>query len=230
LEGLMIFLAVTLGFIAENIREHFVHKEKERQYIHSFYTDLSGDEAQLPRVVAGIDAQQIQAADSLVSLLSKANTTDPANSIYYFIRRMIRQQGIKIFITDRTIEQAKNSGEFKLISNKQVADSLSEYYKLVDFVDYLQQVLIQYKNKLFDDFPPILKATDYYKTVDKENIIIIPGTLHLQSADPVAVNKILLSICEIKALSISIRSRVVGLNTKAGRIKKLLAEKYGLDE
>ncbi len=33
LEGLMIFLAVTLGFFAESIREKIADKEKERDYI-----------------------------------------------------------------------------------------------------------------------------------------------------------------------------------------------------
>jgi len=40
LEFLMLFLAVFLGFIAENIREHSVEKERAKQYIHSFYKDL----------------------------------------------------------------------------------------------------------------------------------------------------------------------------------------------
>ena len=39
LEFLMIFPAVTMGFFAENIREHFVNKKKERQYIKSFVED-----------------------------------------------------------------------------------------------------------------------------------------------------------------------------------------------
>src|SRR5215471_21784226 len=33
LEFVMIFLAVTLGFFAENIREHFVDKAHEQEYI-----------------------------------------------------------------------------------------------------------------------------------------------------------------------------------------------------
>ena len=48
LEFLMIFLAVTLGFFAENIREHFVDKTHEKEYIHSFYEDLSNDERDYP--------------------------------------------------------------------------------------------------------------------------------------------------------------------------------------
>ena len=55
----MIFLAVTMGFIAENIREHFVNKEKENQYIKSFYEDLSNDERNLPVLIKSIRHQQL---------------------------------------------------------------------------------------------------------------------------------------------------------------------------
>src|SRR5947207_11821372 len=37
LEFLMLFLAVFLGFLAENFREHQLEKEKGRQYIQSLY-------------------------------------------------------------------------------------------------------------------------------------------------------------------------------------------------
>src|SRR6185369_7095980 len=43
LEFLMIFLAVFLGFLAENFREHQVEKERGKQYIESFYNDLEKD-------------------------------------------------------------------------------------------------------------------------------------------------------------------------------------------
>ena len=33
LEFFMLFLAVSLGFLAENLREHYVEKEKEQQCI-----------------------------------------------------------------------------------------------------------------------------------------------------------------------------------------------------
>ena len=43
LEFLMIFLAVTMGFIAENIREHFVLKKHEKEYMVSLVRDLNND-------------------------------------------------------------------------------------------------------------------------------------------------------------------------------------------
>src|SRR5450631_4361501 len=43
LEFLMIFLAVTLGFIAENIREHISDRNKEHEFIVSMIADLKKD-------------------------------------------------------------------------------------------------------------------------------------------------------------------------------------------
>ena len=40
LEGIMIFLAVTLGFFAENIREHLSDNAKEKEYINRWYKTL----------------------------------------------------------------------------------------------------------------------------------------------------------------------------------------------
>ena len=51
LEFLMIFLAVTLGFFAESLREHLTDKRIEREYIVSFVEDLKQDTASFNRVI-----------------------------------------------------------------------------------------------------------------------------------------------------------------------------------
>ena len=40
LEFLMIFLAVTMGFFAESLRENISNKDKEKEYINSFVQNL----------------------------------------------------------------------------------------------------------------------------------------------------------------------------------------------
>src|SRR3981081_1831306 len=47
LEFLMIFLAVTMGFFAENIREYFSEKRQEREYVQSMINDLKTDTANI---------------------------------------------------------------------------------------------------------------------------------------------------------------------------------------
>ena len=231
LEFLMIFLAVTLGFFAENIREHFVNKEKERQYIRSFIDDMSDDEYNLPKLINNIEIEQIEAGDSLPILLSRPDTKSHAFKIYLFLRRMIRQQGVKSYITDRTFEQVKNAGEMRLISNKQISDSLVDYYKAVEYIEDLQQTLKVYKEKLREDFPLILNSTEYAKAYDNSfnNNVTNPNeNFPLGSVDPMAINRILIATREINVLSKFIKNRISYLDNKAGNIKKLIAKEYDL--
>lgn len=45
LEGLMIFLAVTMGFFAENLREHISDSTREKEFAKALYTELRDDSA-----------------------------------------------------------------------------------------------------------------------------------------------------------------------------------------
>src|SRR4030088_31864 len=44
-EFLMLFLAVFAGFLAENQREHYVERQREKQYMQSLLGDLAADTA-----------------------------------------------------------------------------------------------------------------------------------------------------------------------------------------
>ena len=50
-EFLMLFLAVFCGFMAENLREHKVEKQRGRQYILSFYQDLKTDTSRFAIII-----------------------------------------------------------------------------------------------------------------------------------------------------------------------------------
>ena len=61
LEFVMIFLAVTMGFIAENVREGISDREKERHYVESLVNNLKDDTASFASAIA----ENMQKADSL---------------------------------------------------------------------------------------------------------------------------------------------------------------------
>jgi hypothetical protein len=52
LEGLMIFLAVSMGFIAENIREHIAEGEKEIEYMKSLVDDIADNKKVLLKQIS----------------------------------------------------------------------------------------------------------------------------------------------------------------------------------
>ena len=229
LEFFMLFLAVFLGFTAENIREHAVEKKRERQYIKSFYEDLTSDEKSLPQL-ANFMKISLTAADSLQLLLPHADTKKPANLTYVYLRSIIRQLGITLFINDRTIVQLRNSGGMRLIQNKQVSDSIVAYYKTVDRIQWFYDNLLWIKRSLRETVAPILNGTDYGNVVDSTDKVINPTeNIFLRSTDDNAINNCLLSISDIKGLGSSIRQSVIRLKIRAGNIKKFIAKEYHLE-
>jgi hypothetical protein len=231
LEGLMIFIAVSMGFAAESLREHLVNKEREHIYMSSFYSDLKNDQQTLPKLITRIKQQQLLPAQSLPGLFSKASTTAPADSIYFFLRKFFRQQGIRSFITDRTYEQIRNAGEMRLITNRQIADSLIDYYKDIGFIDYLQQTLLGYKARLQDNLPLILKSSNYAKAIDSlNNAIVAKEHLYLLNTDPQHINRILIQVDDISALSFTIERYIEEVLKKNSRIEKLIEEHYPIKQ
>src|SRR6059036_2756882 len=51
LEFFMLFLAVFLGFVAENIREHSTEQRRGKEYINSFVQDLKKDVGQYRNLI-----------------------------------------------------------------------------------------------------------------------------------------------------------------------------------
>src|SRR5215831_14616169 len=85
LEGLMIFLAVSLGFFAENIREYISNTRQLNEYMQSMVSDLKSDQATYDSCIA-FNLQHCDMVDSIVTDLkvSKENT----GKIYYLARRL----------------------------------------------------------------------------------------------------------------------------------------------
>ena len=86
LEFLMIFLAVTLGFVAENFREYLGERGKEKDYIEGFIRNLKDDTILLTHVIES-DRIQVKGLDRML-LLAHANMTIDSNrrSFYHYVR------------------------------------------------------------------------------------------------------------------------------------------------
>lgn len=124
LEFLMLFLAVFLGFLAENLREQSVEHHREKDYIHSLVEDLKSDTLQSNEILIKLNRQKA-GIDSLMAALASPEIIDNSNNAYRLWNKNI---GFPDFLSnDRTIQQLKNSGGLRLIRNKAVSDSIMKY-------------------------------------------------------------------------------------------------------
>src|SRR5580658_7941316 len=121
LEFLMIFLAVTMGFFAESLRESLSDHSREREYMKSLVEDLASDTAQLKQ-----NARRwhvfISNDDSLRKYLRPSSHKFDTKQCYKYAASIY--EFTEFHYSDRTIEELRNSGNFRLVENSKIVDSL----------------------------------------------------------------------------------------------------------
>jgi hypothetical protein len=123
-EFLMLFLAVFCGYLAEYQLEHTIEHQREKKYAQSLLEDLKKDKADFNFEILWWK-----------TLSSRIDTIH--QELYKSLRErnpliLYRQAGfIRTYVSfqynDRTIEQFKNAGNFRLLRKQNVADSLIVY-------------------------------------------------------------------------------------------------------
>lgn len=127
LEGLMIFLAVFMGFIAENIREGIVERNRGTEYIKEMVSNLKYDTIRCDKNIAA-DQNYCRGLDSLRSELKNAIAGKVnGNRLYYLLTRYSNSLYRAAFNLSAYTE-LRNSGSLRLISNKQLTGEISDYY------------------------------------------------------------------------------------------------------
>ena len=187
-EFFMLFLAVTLGFFVENQREHIAEHQREKVLMKSMLKDLQADTTIFSGTIRGISIINAH-IDSLIPLLSNNNDLNKkATEIYQ--QEVWVNLYYKLIYTDRTIEQLKNSGNFRLIRNNLVSDGIIQYDGYVrNFVISMQdEAILYYYRKADDSRTGIFKSEvfgNWMKTAFEKNIttIQLPPAPYFLSTD-----------------------------------------------
>lgn len=171
LEFLMLFLAVFLGFVAENFREHQVEKERGRQYIESFYEDLKTD--------TGRVSYNFKFDDSKLVVLEKLgdcyDTLLKNNTATSCLLDVIKISAINrpFKWTERTLNQLANAGGFRLLRPED-ADSIIAYQKAFNnFQDFQLTVFQDAQNNVRNTFNLLINftANDQMFQIKKSGLI-----------------------------------------------------------
>ena len=153
-EFLMLFLAVFCGFLAENQREHYIEHLREKQYMITMLEDLKNDTSSLAECVAywdNINNSIDSASDAIQFPVQEPDLV----KAYSHLNNGLNYYGFGY--NERTIAQLKNSGAFRLIRQKEVANKIILYDRLnqnaIDQIDaqhntlYMQTLAL--RNKVF---------------------------------------------------------------------------------
>jgi hypothetical protein len=126
LEFLMIFLAVTLGFVAENMREHLSDSAKEKEYANSLVNNLKDDTLRMHNVIEE-NEYKLDKLTKFMSL-SHRSLSDTVISKQFYNLAISSVGYYSLFQSnDATMLQLKNSGGLRFMRKGHVADSIAMY-------------------------------------------------------------------------------------------------------
>lgn len=135
----MIFLAVTLGFFAEQIREDYVENKHAKEYTLSFYEDLKTDTIRLNYLI-DFETKKIAALNTLQSCYDSLLKNHQPASLLNVIKNSLSNNPFQM--NGRTLSQLSNAGGFRLLK-KEDADSIISYEKAGNTVQEYQSTLYQ---------------------------------------------------------------------------------------
>ncbi len=155
-EGIMIFIAVTLGFFAERIREGLTDHAKEKVFIQSMIEDAETDIINFDRAIE-MNNKRVFKLDTIANrCFSYGNPGNNDASLYSVIKACIQHPDF-VCPVERTMAQLKNAGGMRLIENKIAVDSIIFYdnmlKKVVNQQDYYElhlKVLLDATEKMFN--------------------------------------------------------------------------------
>jgi hypothetical protein len=148
-EFFMLFLAVTLGFLVENMREHLADRKKEKIYIGSLISDLKKDTT-IIGIVTKAHFKLVRGEDSLIDALNNYKDNDSMNRQCYRYYFRYATGCPKVVFNERTINQLLNSGNMRLIHKQSVSDSIMDYNSVVKYVQDQGNAYEEYFKRALD--------------------------------------------------------------------------------
>ena len=237
-EFLMLFLAVSLGFYAENTRESILHKKEVKTQLNSMVADLQSD-INLFDSVTDRNGYSAQIADSLIELLHSdiTNTTD----IYFTARTVTANVGY-YYTNSKSFDQLKAAGLLRYIKNKGLLDSIGNYYAsfqwLANQIDLLRLKLDEIhkgNTRLFDSyvFQQMLtgiKITGASSVGGQRSNISKPLVKpFLLSADAGDINTISLNYHYYSGTIKFYIRNAIAIQTRAKRLIEIIKNEYGIE-
>ncbi|MEY3922339.1 MAG: hypothetical protein RL634_2100 [Bacteroidota bacterium] len=135
IEFIMLFVAVSLGFFAENLREQQVEKHREISYLQNVHEDLQLDIKSIDTVIKSNDARLI----TLDSLFAKLNDESVTNEdIYYYVRNLALRSTFES--SHIGFDQIKSSGGLRMVKNKEITSGIQQYEKTLSAIEKLEEL------------------------------------------------------------------------------------------
>jgi len=232
-EFFMLFAAVTLGFFAENLREHYIEKEREAKFIEIVHEDLLNDIRNLEEIHKKYQ-KRIKREDTLINLLAEPHLKQ-TNDLYY----LARLNSIREFFhhSKNGFQQLKNAGGLRLIENIEVIKKIQAYENEVEEMEELQRLtedlLMNYREKMAVIFQgKVFKEMLAFpnEKISEDRFKRPTNNPPLMKNTPEDLNELLAKTLYVHNNNLGIENRSLTLKLAAEELDKILVETYHIQE
>jgi hypothetical protein len=222
IEFVMLFTAVTLGFFAENIREHISENEKKQELMQIVSLDLERDLKQLEfhREDA---SSKLATCDSIYPILKM----DPKKinlRIYYHL--LLNHIGYWDFNpNDKSRNEADAKGYFRNEENTELAFYISKInFFLLDYKT-LENESVRLRSKL-KELSEEMTEHEYYNNCMSLKADLLPNKIGIKPIDPKVSNKVAYTITNFKLLYLGYLGDIDSLKMYSNKAIELINKKY----
>ena len=126
LEFFMLFLAVFLGFVAENIREHQVEQQRATELAKNLYREIRSDSVSLEQKLASRNIKEAQSS-YFIKYVKDSNLATLSGLFYpSFTWTFIQTTQLYFDPSDGILSQLRNSGELRYFKSAELQSKIGE--------------------------------------------------------------------------------------------------------
>ena len=223
LDLLMMFIGISLGFAAENIRESWQEKHRIEKFMCKVSFDLKSDIAEIKNLKKARIKRNAQ-TDSLIQLLSNSPMNGDRNRIYYLGRLATRR--IHFRSQNATLQQLKNIGDLRLVEDKEILYAINHYEQMLKYND--ENVLVEEKefSEISNLASMLFDATIFQQMTISKEPQMPSGNPQLISYDKKLINQFSVKLHYWKRTSVSVIESFEELQKDAEALLGLITDNY----
>ena len=220
LEFLMIFLAVTLGFLAENFREYITDKNHVEELAGQLVEDLKHDTASVGKLI-DFELVQIKRTDSLYQMLIQP----PSKVDYRQLQDMIVSCDRMDFFYPSTgaISTIKRELHLKEFVKTKIASYIDNYEKVVTVLQTFETRDVNYLGKYIETF-----VSNHFTPENASVAVLRFKVLNgsMRNVSPADLVQLSVDINLIKAYDLQLVNRYTNVKTEAAAFIDHVNETY----
>jgi len=164
-EFIMLFAAVSLGFLAENVREQYIEKERAHELISRFEVDVKNNVYFLDSLLTFNHNMEYQMDTALIELFHSKDAFD----LNFFFAN-VKPAFPRFLSKNDTYEQMKSSGSLRYIKDETLLTMMTDYTNETEGTEYRSKeqeasyVLGEYANILNKWIPAEIAVRSHVKS------------------------------------------------------------------